>query len=241
MGIFFSYFGAKGRMASLYPDPEHSMIIEPFAGAAGYATRHMFKKTKVILADKSPIICGVWDYLIHATPAEIANLPILRQGQTVEDLGNVPQEAKHFIGFWLTQSQTYPSKNIQSKAYGSGWTPTIRGRTAQQLQYIRDWVVINCSYDALPDEYSNAEATWFIDPPYIKAGKRYKCSAADIDFTALGAWCMSRRGQVFVCEQRGATWLDFKALSVERNASNRDNHEVLWTNKEIVPYAPLFL
>lgn len=37
---FFTYFGAKWRAAPHYPPPTHPTVIEPFAGAAGYALRH---------------------------------------------------------------------------------------------------------------------------------------------------------------------------------------------------------
>ena len=37
---FFCYYGGKWRAAPKYPPPEHDTIVEPFAGAAGYATRY---------------------------------------------------------------------------------------------------------------------------------------------------------------------------------------------------------
>jgi hypothetical protein len=37
---FFSFFGSKWRVAPHYPAPERDLIIEPFAGSAGYSLRH---------------------------------------------------------------------------------------------------------------------------------------------------------------------------------------------------------
>ncbi len=222
MKIFFSYFGSKGRMAKLYHPPMYNTLIEPFAGAAGYATKYYDKN--VLLYDLSPVVCGVWDYLIHVEPSELRRLPILRMDQTVDDIKDAPIEAKHFVGFWLTQSQTYPSKKCQTKARGSGWTANIRDRTAEQVKLIRHWKVFCKTYE----EVDNHEATWFVDPPYQTAGTRYKKGSKDIDFQKLSDFCKARLGQVIVCEQHGASWLPFETITIERNASNKENHEVVW-------------
>lgn len=70
---FFSFYGGKWRAAPRYPAPEHSTIIEPFAGSAGYSVRH--HEQNVILYEIDPVIAGVWDYLIHAKESEIMSLP----------------------------------------------------------------------------------------------------------------------------------------------------------------------
>ena len=49
--IFFSYFGGKWRAAPHYPAPTEPHIIEPFAGAAGYAMRYPERKVTLIDAD----------------------------------------------------------------------------------------------------------------------------------------------------------------------------------------------
>lgn len=43
-GIFFSYFGGKYMRSTHYPSPNYDIVIEPFAGAAGYSTRYMLGK-----------------------------------------------------------------------------------------------------------------------------------------------------------------------------------------------------
>ena len=52
--------------------------------------------------------------------------------------------------------------------------------------------------------------TWFVDPPYLVKGTWYKHHA--IDYNELADWCKSRLGQVMVCENTNAKWLDFKPL-----------------------------
>ena len=69
MRPFFSFFGSKWRVANYYPAPKHTIIIEPFAGSAGYSLR--YPNHQVRLYDADPIICGVWDYLIHVSPEKV--------------------------------------------------------------------------------------------------------------------------------------------------------------------------
>jgi hypothetical protein len=82
------------------------------------------------------------------------------------------------------------------------------------------------------DELYNANATWFIDPPYVQLQKHYKSSAKNpIDFDHLAVWCKSRNGQTIVCEQEGATWLPFLYLGRASAArSTKKCCEVIWSN-----------
>ena len=69
---FFCYYGGKWRAAPKYPAPEHDTIVEPFAGAAGYATR--YPDRKVVLVERDPVIAGLWRYLTKVSPAEIERM-----------------------------------------------------------------------------------------------------------------------------------------------------------------------
>jgi hypothetical protein len=69
MRPFFSFFGSKWHVANYYPAPTHSIIIEPFAGSAGYSLR--YPEHQVRLYDADPIICGLRNYLIRVTAEEI--------------------------------------------------------------------------------------------------------------------------------------------------------------------------
>jgi hypothetical protein len=103
-----------------------------------------------------------------------------------------------------------------------------KARIAAQLPKIRHWQLIEGTYDQAPD----VEATWFIDPPYEVAGNHQygpRCQAKDLDFSALGAWCQQRRGQVMVCENVGASWLPFRPF-VGMTGSHKASVEAIWTN-----------
>lgn len=226
MRPFFLYFGGKWRIAPRYPKPRFQTIIEPFAGAAGYATR--YPDRNVILVDAYPVIAGIWRYLIRTPAAEIRALPLV---DSVDDLpASTPQEARWLIGFWMNQGTVSPcrTKSAWIRSQPSlGWGPSIRERIARQVDQIRHWQVIEGPYYDAPPMH----ATWFVDPPYQVQGVHYR--AAVPDFYELGDWCYSLRGQVMVCENVGADWLPFEPFLDARVApgshrARKTSAEALW-------------
>jgi hypothetical protein len=229
---FWRYYGGKNRAARLYPQPEYGTIIEPFAGAAGYSCR--YHDRRVILVDKSPIIAGIWRYLIAVKPAEVLAIPDIPEGGTVDDLPAC-QEARWLAGFWCNDASTHPRKRPSGFALADtsgvrGWGARSRRRIAQQVAKIRHWQIIEGDYTEAP----GIEATWHIDPPYDnRAGSHYKEQPGN--FAELGDWCRTRRGLVMVCENDGADWLPFKRLAaIQSNPSKRGGKrsaEVIWLNR----------
>jgi len=225
---FFCYFGGKWRSTPLYPKPQFDTIVEPFAGAAGYSTRHW--ERNVVLVEKDATVAALWRWLIRVPARDVAALPLVIEHT---DLLDVCAEAKSLIGFWLNKGTTAPSKSpsrwmrdgIRPK---SMWGPEIRDRIARQVDMIRHWVIIEGDYSMAPD----VDATWFVDPPYYRSGKHYRRSS--VDYTALSAWCKSRRGQVMVCEQEGADWLPFRTHATTKGLEGKNggkaSKEVIWTN-----------
>lgn len=225
---FFSYFGSKYRLAKEYPLPVCKILIEPFAGAAGYSLLHNTLNVK--LYDSYEPVIELWKYLIEVTSDEILGLPLEYDGRQFSKDNpvsqcNIAQEAKILIGFWLTESQTYSSLYPLSKSRGGNWTARKRAMIAAQVENIRHWTAECKDYQQIDiDE----KCTWFIDPPYSQAGKRYKQN--NINYTQLAQWCKERGGQTIVCEQLGASWLDFRTLKKHSNGSNNKYEEVIWTN-----------
>jgi len=234
---FFHYFGAKWSAGARYPKPSFPHIVEPFAGSACYSLRYYDRK--VTLIDLDPIVAGIWDYLINVKESEVLSLPMLGPYGSVDDLGDIPQEAKWLVGFWLVVAVGQPAKRVggwmrkklegTSETWGDTfWSPRMRERIASQLKHIRHWDVACGSYESI----GPMEATWYVDPPYQVKGKGYKYH--DIDYGHLGDWCLGLRGQVIVCEQRGATWLPFESLH-ECKSTKGKSHEAIYykeTNHE---------
>lgn len=226
LNAFFLYFGSKSQLARLYPAPRHDVIIEPFAGSAGYSVRHHHKR--VILVEKDPVVAGIWRFLLRSSARDILALPELELEQRVEDL-DVCQEARWLIGRWIDYGAKAPaSKRTPWAAINvhTSWGRTIRARLAAQVEKIRHWQIIEGDYHQAPD----IEADWFVDPPYQRGGLQYVMSSAGLDFAELGAWCRSRRGHVLVCEESGADWLPFKPFRTMRSVGKNTTSEVVWTN-----------
>lgn len=229
---FWRYYGGKWRSAPRYPGPVFDTVVEPFAGAAGYACRHY--RRDVVLVDRSPIIAGIWRYLIAESAESILALPDIPEGGTVDDM-DAPQEARWLAGFWCDNGVAAPRKSPSkwAREHGaeatswSGWSWKVRQRVASQVDHIRHWRVIEGEYHDAPD----VMGTWFVDPPYsTPAGMCYKEQPES--FAALGEWCRSRQGQVIVCEQEGADWLPFEPHHSARSlpSPNRPKRsaEVAW-------------
>jgi hypothetical protein len=225
---FFPYYGSKHRLASSYPAPRFASLIEPFAGAAGYATRHYGRR--VHLYDANPIVVGVWEYLIGVRGRELRALPAAVEH--VQDLRGVPQEARWLVGFWLSRAQVHPANKptpwARSKEWPSKfWGETVRDMLAEQIEHIRHWRVRCATFSAAPDVI----ATWFVDPPYSGTPgahyRRYKLPAGA--YAEISSWCRARRGQVIVCENAGAAWLPFRTFK-DAAAMKGRSLEAIWTN-----------
>lgn len=233
---FFSYFGAKWRLSGHCPPPAHDRIVEPFAGSAGYACRYGAGR-EVLLVDLDPTIAGLWRYLINVSPQDVLALPDLEPEQSTLDL-DICEGARSLIGFWLNKGVERPMRTMG--AWGRNplpgrtatfWGPGIRQRIADQLPAIRNWEVLCDSYKAS----DIGTATYYVDPPYIAAGKRYVYGSKNLDYTSLATWCRSLPGQVMVAEAEGATWLPFEPLmevkaTVGAGKRRGTSVEVLWTN-----------
>lgn len=222
MRPFFPFYGSKWNTARYYPPPR-GQVVEPFAGSAGYAL--FYDAPKVVLVDADPVVAGVWAYLMKATVAEILALPELPDvGDTVDNYPALPQEARWLIGLWLNRGSAQPKKS--RTAYSArtdksqlNWGRRAKERIAAQLSGLESWSITCGPYSGSPD--TDADTTWFVDPPYEEKGKFYRVPFTA--FEALGEWCRTRRGQVIVCENVGATWLPFEPLGSFKSSKGRSN------------------
>lgn len=207
---FFSYFGSKASLSRNYPAPELELLIEPFAGSAGYASR--YPELEVRLFDIDPVIVGVWRFLIRATRHDILSLPL-----EPSETATLSQAERDFIGFWWRRGGAVPSGKpvpwmLTGKFPHSFWSEKTRERIANQVERINHWTCTLSTYRDIPAE----SATWFIDPPYQIQGNKYRHGSRGIDYLELGAWVHTLPGQKIVCEAAGADWLPFRPLYTTR-------------------------
>jgi len=218
----FSYYGSKKKIVKYYPEPVHDVIIEPFAGAAWYSLE--YPDREVILNEKNPVIYGIWNWLINtATPEILLEYKDFYLGDNISDL-DIAQEHKDFLGFCLNRGSATPKFTVtkwscQSKI-DENWASTVAfqvERAIKMLSKIRHWKVYCGDYMDLPIQ----KATWFVDPPYYSGGQHYTFNK--IDYGGLGRWIESLDGQIIVCENNLADWLDFKPLISYQGQSKPSN------------------
>lgn len=225
----FYYYGAKHRYAAKYPPPLHRIVVEPFAGSAGYSLYHLQRGNidGAILIEKDPRVIELWQRLLLMSPAEVLAIPRPEPGTITEDF------------LWMTAAASNALAKLSRYKFterANGVAEAMLKRIAKMLPFVQGRVLIlEASYEEAPD----IEATWFIDPPYqptngshaLSQGKGYAhgCDSASIDYDALGVWCQERRGQVIVCEQEGADWLPFQSSYWGFNTIGVKSHEVIWT------------
>jgi len=197
---YFKYFGSKFRTVPYYPKPRYQTIIEPFAGSASYSTLYWWYN--IHLNDIDSNVTGLWNWLIGASINDILNIPL--------DMPESSKLSDHMNAYQVELCKRWQRVGNNTLATVSSWNgraglwnSRVRDRIADQLINIRHWEVTNTTYLSLP----NIEATHFVDPVY-KGFEKYDYNI--LNYKQLAEWCLSRRGQVIVCEQEGAGWLPFK-------------------------------
>ena len=231
----FYYYGGKRRLASRYPAPLYDTIVEPFAGAAAYSLRHLNPATqarpveRVILIDKDPRVCNIWERLLAMDADDLAKYPIPAAGTRTEDFLLMTAACSNRIARTKSMIVTKRMPTVIRRMFQ---------RVARDLPHAKGRVeIIHGDYTEAP----NIEATWFVDPPYYVNGRARAgtdrpqgmgyapgCDASCLDYGALAAWCRERRGQKIVCEQMGANWLPFKHLRWARDSLGHNAQEVVW-------------
>ena len=227
----FYYYGAKSRYAGRYRPPDHRIVVEPFAGSAGYSVYHLVKKNidGAILVEKDPRVVELWGRLLSMSPAEVLALKPPDPGERTTDF------------LWMTLAASNALAKIPGYSFSvraAATAQTMLVRIARLLPHVQGkLIVIEGDYTQAPD----IRATWFIDPPYqstgvhpLSRGNGYArgCDTAAMDYEALAAFCRSRRGTVIACEYEGATWLPFQHLHNGYNSiGNKKVAEVVWERR----------
>ena len=244
---FFRHFGSKWVLSGKYDPPNREIIIEPFAGSAGYSHRYGAGK-EVRLYDIDPGTVEIWQWLLSSTPEDVLALPVDFGLQDVRTL-DIPRPAMLLIQRWLTVQGTSSNYRFPPSALkwmirnpGSYWSSYIRQRIADQLPKITRWSVELLDYRDIPI----IEATWEVDPIYennVYASAAYNL-CPKIDYSHLSKWCQNLPGQVIVHEQEGASWLPFRSLETKartgctKSGKVKLQHEVVWT-RETNPPLPI--
>lgn len=215
----WSYYGTKKRIAKYYPEPQCDIIIEPFCGAAQYSLYGDNWKKQVYLVDKYEIITKIWQYLINATEKDILSLPDLEVGQNIDDFKMLSEEEKWLIGFCMNPASAAPKKTSSKRCKWNNNKIYI----SKNVYKVKHWKVKCDDFKNI----KNVKATWYIDPPYKYGGIYYRMNNKYIDYDDLANWCKSRNGQVIVCENTKADWLNFTPL-IDLRGQLHVTTEAIW-------------
>jgi len=205
----FGYYGSKSKIIKKYTPPMFDEIIEPFAGTAQYSL--LYYDRKITLIEKYEVIVKIFKWLQQCSKEDVLSAPIMKCGENVDDYNWSCIEQKWLAGFIITGAPSMPKKTA------SKWKTVIRPNTqkykydliASSLHKIKHWNIICGDYRNV----ENKTATWFIDPPYQYGGEYYKYGNKDLDYNELANYSLTRKGQIIVCENSRANWLNFKPLT----------------------------
>lgn len=238
----FSYYGGKSKIIDLYPEPQHDLIIEPFAGAAAYAFRHGRGPNgrAVWLNDLDERTASIWEFLLSPDASNWIerHWPALaRAGSTYRDYlpDNAPAGLIELFRAEANQG-TQGARGVHDQVTGMGekcW-PRTRRKFLEIIPQISHWRFTRRDYSQIS---RSTVATWFIDPPYSNsAGSRYRVGDR-LDYRRLADYSRGVAGLVIVCENLGADWLPFrpfdhKRVSIRSRYQKADAKEVMWTNAE---------
>jgi site-specific DNA-adenine methylase len=216
----FSYYGSKSKIIHLYPPPQYDTIIEPFAGSARYALKYWDRN--IIINEKYEKVYRIWKYLQSCSYSDIISLPNMAEYK--DDLRNYKlcNEERWLIGYCIAEGKSRPANIVQKR---NSWANN-KVKIAYNLYKIKFWDIRHGDYR----DIENLKATWFIDPPYQYGGYDYTHSSLSIDFNNLSQWCKNRQGQIIVCENTKADWLDFKPMK-KMQGSVYLTTEAIWTNQ----------
>lgn len=224
----WSYYGAKTNVIKYYPPPKYGRIMEPFAGSARYALEYFDRE--ITLIDKYEDIIKIWKWLQKCSPKDILSLPSsVKHGQKLSDLKWDCEEQLLLMGFIVGCGAERP-RNLVGYRKTTDRPNHVNfnlKKIAANLFKIKHWEILYGDYT----ESEDIIATWFIDPPYEFGGQAYVMSNRNINFKSLAEWCRNRGGQVIVCENSKATWMDFYPLKKQRG-SQFSSTEVIWTNEK---------
>lgn len=173
--------------------------------------------------DKYEKVYLTWKYLIESSIEDINRLPDLVEGLNLDTI-NISPEEKSLLGFYANPASAVPKKTVTKRGEKS-WS-RHKKFLLDNIHKIKHWKIYNDVYQNIPNEI----ATYYIDPPYQFGGQYYHSSSSNklINYDELRDWSLSRKGEIIVCENSKANWMDFKPL-VELKGQ-------LYTTMEVIFY-----
>jgi len=217
----WSYYGSKSKIINKYQPPKYNRIIEPFAGTARYAYKYW--ESDVELFDIFPDIIKIWKYLQQSNKQDILGLPDVGYKQDIREFTQLCEEEMLLIGYCINRGSS--RRKFTAQKFNSWNSDKIR--IANDLYKIKHWKIYLKSYKEID---TNILATWFVDPPYQYGGDKYVFNNKKMNYNELSEWCKSLNGQIIVCENSKADWMNFEPLA-SLTGQKHITKEVVWYSK----------
>lgn len=226
----FGYYGGKYKLVDYYPSPKMSHIVEPFAGSAQYALRWFDRD--VTLIDRDSKIVGIWNWLKECSISDVMGLPDLGRGGEYNKIVWSCQAEADFMGYLIKYASADPGRKVSANILRDrpNRVKYSLEKAAGNLYKIKHWKVVHGSYEDAED----IAATWFIDPPYVCGGHKYKYGSSLLNYHELAKWCLSRKGQLIVCENGAADWLPFRELKMHKGGYGSKMEKIYTTEPYFV-------
>lgn len=213
MKLILKRMGGKWKTSKYYPKPRYDLVVEPFAGGAGYST---YYDKRAMLFDVDPKVADAWDFVLRG---DLDTLPRgLDIGTELDSVAWSHPGAREIVDRACHIGGGVKRVNADGNCV-SRWRDVTRASKIASCKKVRELGTefFKADYRSAPD----VEATWFFDPPYQHfASANAKYDAPPIDYAELRDFIMSRRGQIIVCEGAGADWLPFETLRHSRSHVN---------------------
>lgn len=191
-GPLFKWFGSKWQSAKRYPEPRFDIIIEPYAGGAGYSLNYCDRQVRIY--DNDPHLCRLWPWLINeATPAAIAEIPLgLPVGTDIRTIGLSEGQAL-LLKHWQRTNNVGDCWTVSPWGHMPGqWTASTRARLQEDVLKVKHWQW---------GLKGRGRATIFIDPPYLYNYRYRKGRQFDFEKLAFRVRRLQSLGcQVIACE-----------------------------------------
>ncbi len=238
-GPLFKWFGSKWSASRYYPEPSHDLIVEPFAGSAGYSLRH--HRCSVVLTESNENLRELWRWLItDATEQQIRDIPTqIKEGTDIREIGlNRGQEL--LLKNWQRTNNVGNCWTISPWGNKPGqWTDNTRARVASEHHLIEHWKVCDDGFKVIDDHRKQEDVTFFVDPPYQH---NYQYGSNAVDYHALASALLDTSGQLIVCEAvcqktgKVPDWLPFEPFrktvtSRRKDSNNHHSSELLFHRK----------
>lgn len=186
----------------------------------------LYYDRQVTLVEKYEVVARIWKWLQQCSKNDILKLPHkLEVGSNIRNMKFDCIEQQWLYGFIIGKGLERPRFKVPDRVAvcRPNHINYHLNNIADNLHKIKHWNIIHGSYD----ELQNVEATWFIDSPYQHGGYIY--IENKIDYPELAKWSESRNGQIIVCENTKADWMDFKPM-IQMKGSTHKTTEAIWSN-----------